>query len=537
MPSTRREFLAGVIAGGAALGAEWSDGCMEASELAALDAARNQAAHRRRRVIFNNDGDDIWAKGAETVEEFLAVRHAPLLDTHVDSIHYCTTQSFNFFTHQTKVAEIFRSKDGVFAGNNLTKFLEQNTDGLRMSSEFSRKHGLETIWTLRMNDIHDAWTPQFRPQWKRDDPKRIMSTLEKSAQFSDRRRLWSLVDFEHPDVEPRLLEIIEEVLVGYRVDGVELDFLRAPFYFRTHYEGKPATEAQSAILTRLVRNVRKLVLRESARQGRPLLLTARVPATSKSCRRIGIEVAAWLEEKLLDTVALGGGYIAFDLPVKELVALAKKHDVPVYPCLSQSGLMYRPPRGKSAKQPVEAWFGAASRLWHDGADGIYTFNLFPGPGDDSDRQYAREVLQAIGSAKSLTSKTLMYAISDAGSWMPSHYWAKDAAEFSKALPLPLKASKFERTYLHVPEDFSGAGFDVIAELRVDFTGLDAKSTPEILFGSANFGPTDGGKRIDGVRRFTCPVPLQAVSPGPNRVMVKTKATGATLAGAELWIRR
>ena len=29
-----------------------------------------QAVHRRRRIICNNDGDDIWAKGADSVEKF-----------------------------------------------------------------------------------------------------------------------------------------------------------------------------------------------------------------------------------------------------------------------------------------------------------------------------------------------------------------------------------------------------------------------------------------------------------------------------------
>ena len=33
------------------------------------------------------------------------------------------------------------------------------------------------------------------------------------------------------------------------------------------------------------------------------------------------------------------------------------------------------------------------------------------------------------------------------------------------------------------------------------------------------------------------VPLQAVRRGANRVMVRTKATGAKLVGAELWVRR
>jgi len=538
MHATRREFLLGMIAGGSTLGAAWSGSeRIEAFEAAALDAARRQAAHRRRRVIYNNDGDDIWTKGADTAEKFLAVRHSPLLNTHVDSIYYSTTQSFNLFTHETQVAEVFRSRKGRFAGNNLAKFLEQKTDGLRMSCEFARKHGLESIWTLRMNDIHDAWTPQFRPKWKRDDPTRILSTLEKSNQFKDRRRLWSLVDFEHPDVEPRLLEIIEEVLVNYPVDGIELDFMRAPFYFRTSYEGRPATAAQVAILSRLVRNIRKLVLRESERQGKPFLLAVRVPATPKACRQIGIDINDWLQEKLIDVMSLGGGYITFDLPIKEMVSLAQKHDVPVYPCLSQSGLMQRPPRGKSTKQPVEAWYGAAVRLWQDGADGIYAFNLFPEPGDDADRIYARKVLGTIGSQETLASAPLMYAISDAGSWMPAHYWAKDVAEFSQALPLSLQANTFERRYLNVPEDFSCAGFNVTAELRVDFTGLSEESSPEILFGSANFGPTGGSKKVADVRRYVCRVPLQAIRPGPNRVMVKTDATGAKLVGAELWIRR
>ena len=131
----------------------------------------------------------------------------------------------------------------------------------------------------------------------------------------------------------------------------------------------------------------------------------------------------------------------------------------------------------------------------------------------------------------------MYAISDAGTWMPTHYWAKDAADFAKALPLPLTAHEYVQTSMLVPEDLRGAGFDVTAELRVDFTGLAAESTPEILFGSANFGPTAGGERFADVHRYVCAVPLQSISQGPNRVMVKVKESGAALVGAELWIQR
>ena len=536
--TSRREFLIGVAAGSIASGARLdARSVFAAEEKNALLRARRAAVNRRRRVIFNNDGDDIWAKGADSVNKFLDVRHTPLLDTHVDSIHYCTTQSFNHFTHDTHVAEIFRAKSGNFAGNNLQTFLDQKTDGLRMSSEFARKNGLESIWTLRMNDIHDAWTAEFLPDWKRHDPTRVMSTLAEGKDFKDRRRLWSLVDFEHPDVQPRLVEIIQEVLQNYDVDGVELDFMRAPFYFRTSYEGQPTTDAQIGVLTRLVRGIRQLVLKESEKQNKPFLLTARVPTTVTICRRIGIDLKSWLEERLLDTMSLGGGYITFDVPVAELIALGRQHNVPVYPCLSQSGLMQRPPRGTSTKHPPEAWFGAAARLWADGASGIYTFNLFPGPGTDADREYAHKVLSTIGSTEELQAVTIQYAMSDAGSWMPSHYWAKDAADYSRALPLPLKPNEFTQTYMIVPEDLRGSDISVTAEVRVDFTGLSKNSEPTILFGSANFGPQTDGQEIAGVRRFTCRVPLQAISEGRNRVMVKVAQAGAKLAGVELWIKR
>ena len=534
--SSRREFLIGLVAGSAGLTGNLGSELLSA-EVAAIDAARRQAAKRRRRVIYNNDGDDIWAKGADSVKKFLAIRHTPLIDTHVDSIYYCTTQSFNHFSHDTHVAEIFQSKTGKFADNNLSKFIERKTDGLRMSNEFARKHGLESIWTLRMNDIHDAWTPAFVPKWKKQDSARIMSTLEKTRSLSGRARLWSLVDFEHPDVAPRLLQIIEEVLKSYDVDGVELDFLRAPFYFRTTYEGKPATDKQIGVLSKLVKQIRELVLRESARQGKPLLLAARVPTTIALCRKIGIDVNVWLEDSLIDLLSLGGGYVTFDVPVRELIELAHKHDVPAYPCISQSGLMYREPRGKSTRQPPEAWFGAASRLWEEGADGIYTFNLFPGPGTDKDRQYARRVLGTTGSKEQLRKSTIMYAMSDAGWWMPSHFWAKDAADFSAALPLAITPNEYTRTYMTIPEDLRGADINVTAEVRVDFTGLTKDSTPSILFGSANFGPQTDGEEIGNIRRYKCRVPLQAISPGRNRVMVKAAEDGAKLAGVELWIRR
>jgi hypothetical protein len=483
-------------------------------------------------VIFNNDGDDIWAKGADTIEKFLAVRHEPLLQTHVDSIYYCTTQSFNLFTHATKTAEVFLSREGQFADNHMAAFLKQKTDPLRLSCAFARKHGLESIWTLRMNDIHDAWTPQFVSRWKKDDPHRVMSTLEETKSFNDSRRLWSLVDFEHPDVEPRLIAIIQEVLRNYPVDGVELDWLRAPFYFRSAYKGQEVTEKQAGVLTRMVTSIRKVVLDESTRQRKPFLLAARVPVTSKLCRKIGIDIAGWLKAGLIDVLATGGGYVAFDQPMEELIALGHRHGVPVYPCLSQSGLMYRPPRGNGEPQPVEAWTGAALRCCEASADGIYTFNLFPGPGPKAQYDQAVKILKTIGSRQAILKADRVFAISDAGSHMPAHYWAKDAEEFSGALPVTLNPRRPTNVYLVVV----GGNDGFRSDLQLDFMGLGEAEVPAVTFNSRALGKPKQSEAVSQVRRLHYTVTTDLIRNGKNTIAIQPISENIKLVGAELWLR-
>ncbi|MBM4005036.1 MAG: twin-arginine translocation signal domain-containing protein [Planctomycetes bacterium] len=536
MNVTRRDFLQAVATSSVAIGVGETGGkLIAASPSSLLDAARRKAAHRKRRIIYNNDGDDTWAKGADTVEKFLALRHAPLLGTQVDSIFYCTTQSFNLFTHATKTAEVFLSREATFADNNLPKFLEQQTDGLRMSCEFAHRHGLESIWTLRMNDIHDAWTPQFVSQWKKDDSRRVMAALADVSSFNDRRRLWSLVDFEHPDVEPRIVAIIEEVLRNYLVDGVELDFLRAPFYFRTTYEGQPANHQQTGVLTRLVESVRKLVLTESERQGRPLLLSARVPVSKELCRYLGIDIVHWLSHGLLDILAISGGYVAFDQPVRELIELGHQHDVPVYPCLSHSGLVYRPPRGKGAAQSPAAWNGAAARFWHGGADGIYCFNLFPAPGTPEQREHALTVLKTIGSTESIARAERMFAVCDAGWSMPAHFWAKDAEDFHQALPISLDG----KSSIAVPLIVAVAGKDgqplPPTELRLDFSGLADAEVPTVLLNSQRLEPLADSELVADVRRFRYRVAEGKSRNGSNEIRIEQVSASTKLAGAELWI--
>jgi len=560
MFTSRREFLQGLVAGSTALGVGWNGNrAVTAIEREALGNARRQAAQRRRRIIYNNDGDDIFVPGAVTPEQFLAARHMPLLGTQVDSIYFNTTQSFNLYTHRTSVAEMFLTNGPAPTVNNLPEFLKQQTDGLKMSCAFSRQHGFESVWTMRMNDIHDAAEPLFVPQWKKTDPRRVMSTAQEVESLKDRRRLWSLVDFERPEVEPRILEIIQEVLQNYPVDGIDLDFMRAPFYFRTSYEGKPTTDKQTGILTQLVEKIRSLVMAESERQGRVFLLSCRVPSTEAFCRQIGIDIRHWLQSGMIDVLSISGGYIAFDQQISDLITLGHAHHVPVYPCLSRSGLRHQPPVGSAIPKSVAAWNGAAACILEKDADGIQVFNLFPGGMGNVENDFAVSIFKTIGSKETLTLSDRIFEVCEAGLYMPAMYWAKDVEEFAGSLPILLSVRKPTVIPLMVAGPLSAPSKSVTSELRLDITGLAESDSPSISFNSQPLGHPSAADNVAAIVAQVSPIPGNIVglpsatekgalvrrlrfaiaSPnvrhGRNEIQVTLNSERAHLVGAELWV--
>ena len=147
--------LAGLVLGGMVTAR--TGAAPAAEEGAQMRALRRQAAWRKRRLVFNNDGDDHLLNGAVSVEAFLAKRSTPLIGSQVDTVVYCTSRPFGMFTHNTRVGDVLRTVEGFAAGRNIVpELIEQGTDPLACMIEFCRGNGLEVIWSMRMNDTHDA---------------------------------------------------------------------------------------------------------------------------------------------------------------------------------------------------------------------------------------------------------------------------------------------------------------------------------------------------------------------------------------------
>jgi len=338
-----------------------------------LVAERRAAAHRARRIIMNNDGNDCRKPGLEhTVAGFLESRTSPLAGSQVDAIFYCTGV-FNFYTHKSDETEPrqYGDKNAVDWAWELT---EQGTDSLREIISYCHGHGMEAFWSMRMNDTHDSGDQALLCQWKQAHPEYLMG--RKGDKFPHGGGRWSAVNYELPEVREKVFRILRDVCTRYDVDGLELDFYRHPVYFKPQMTGAAVTQAQCDLLTELVRRVRAMADEEAARRGRPVLLAVRVPDSVGFAKGIGIDLVRWLEDGLVDIV-VGGGYFHFE-PWKNLVALCHGHDVPVYPCLSGSRIVSdsAPESGGGDAALLARWRNEAAAAWRAGADGVYTFNLF-----------------------------------------------------------------------------------------------------------------------------------------------------------------
>ena len=415
-PPTRRSFLK--ASGAVTLGAWSGTGPRKAAanrlsldEPATLTELRAKAIHRKRRLIFNNDGGDI--EHASTVDALMTQRNRPVLGTQVDSIFYGTGNT-TMLTCLSQVAEVYSEFGGPWA-DNIAALKSTGHDTLAATVDFCQENKLEIFWTHRMNDVHCS-APNAEwllCRWKREHPQYLMGTREdrdRSIGLKSPRYWWSALDYEQPEVLDYICRIQQDICSRYGIDGVECDYFRTPLLFRPNLDYQPVTAAQVEILTNFQRRLRKIHLREGTRRGRPILTAARVPGTPEACRHVGIDIQRWLDEGLLDLLTVTGGYLPFTEPVDQIIRMAHQAKVPVYPSINTPLILRRP------KQQLEALRGAASNMFHAGADGILLFNHFRPDFPTTDASQ----LMDIGSPETLAGKNKWFVI-DSGRWEKGCY--------------------------------------------------------------------------------------------------------------------
>ena len=499
----------------------------KATNLEELKQQRKEAAHRQRRVIFNNDGGDavIQCEDAKP-ETLLKCRTTDLVGTQVDTIAYCTRSSgFGLFTHNTKVGEIFTCTEGRYHKNITAKLIEQGTDCLKIMVDFCHKNDLEIFWTMRMDDTHDATNPLGLPQLKKDHPDWLIGSKAKPPKYGR----WSAVDYGQKEIRDLAFRYCEEVCKNYDVDGIELDFFRTPVLFKKQARGEPLGQEERDMMTDMVRRIRKMTERVGLGRGRPILVSVRVPDSVECAAAIGIDIVRWMKEDLIDILVVSGLYRLN--PWETSVELGHQFGVPVYPCLSESRL--RDKQALAVRKSPECYRARAMNVWNSGADGVYMFNL-----SDSRSPLYRE----IGDTKTLefTDKVYTTVARDTG-WL--EYSLAGGLKFmnrqivSPRHPVKLTAGKTSTIELRVGQDLQAGQTekktpDVQLHLRVknlaSADDLSVKLNGKPLSGGTKSGkwleyPVDPSLVQKGLNRFT-------ITPKPN---TKAKLTVEDLL---LWVR-
>jgi hypothetical protein len=354
-----------------------------------MKSIRKQLAQRQRRIIYNDDG--CHGEPRSTPEQLLSTRVRQVTNTQVDSISYCTGGGGLFWAHQPQVGEVL----GEFVDEACATYVHEmseglvalkklGTDPLAVALEHAHAHGMELQWSYRMNNPECSFVDWGLSRRKREHPEYIMGTRaawDRSKQ-TEARTWWTLWDFAREEVRDHVFQIFEDVCLRYDIDGIELDFIRHPLFFRPNLDGLPAEPQHVDMMTALLRRIRAMTERISQERGRPLLVTVRTPLSVESALAIGLDIDAYLQEDLVDILIAGQDYVQMGVAgcLRKMVELGHQYQVPVYALLV-------PPKPYAVYTDNRAWLGAAMNRWYWGADGIYTFNLFPTEPDERFSQF------------------------------------------------------------------------------------------------------------------------------------------------------
>lgn len=357
--------------------------------------------NRKRRIILNDDFQPVFNE--KTPEDLLDQRFRQAVGTQVDTYIYYVGDGWH--PHRGRIPD---------AGLG---------DPHAVMVEAAHREGIEIFASLRMNDIHCAYDGSFGPlQRERPDlligaeflrkDADLMDILQHNVPPSTRKEdapfyepgmglksglmsaFWCVFNYAMPEVREFRRKRVEEVAGKYDFDGFELDFCRAALFF------KPGEEREHAgAMTDLIRQVRNTLDAIAAERGRPYLLAVKVAETPERALRTGLDVPAWLEERLIDMVMVGGTESPFLPAIQEFVDLAHRHGVPAYPSVDIDGYDHTPHDyaldGHANPFQVRA---LASNWMAMGADGIYLFNWYGLP-PDAPEQLA--LLHQIGDEETL----------------------------------------------------------------------------------------------------------------------------------------
>lgn len=479
-----------------------------------MSAATHPGRRRPYRLIYQ--ADTSWAiQNSRDAADYLHGNVGFLETTRVDALFWHDGSGGNNACYDSGVLELNGARIGKVEPL-LLRMIEEGNDPPAIVVKAAKQRGADVFYSFRLNDCHDSIRdgeahPQLIPTFKVEHPEWLIG---KGHPYGGCMQL----NFAVPEVRDLKFAVVEEAARKYDFDGFEIDFQRsAPFFI-------PGTEPGNApILTGFLRRVRRHLEVRGEERGRPFTLAVRVPESMEACRLEGFDVPCWTGEGLIDLLVLGSG--AIDIEVERFKRLAEGTGIRVYPCLYGWPSGYGPFTSETCR-------GLAANFWHQGADGIYTFNWnahtwTQRPGGKDQRRFAHQVelLREIDDPGRLRGKDKEFSAER----LERRSFAYPHNLLHAALPLRLAAGESAEVPVLVGEELDSPPLPQRIELRVELAEASAPGGLELAVNGRSAGP-----QLREGAAITCSLGLEHLVTGRNRVRVS--ARGAAAKVEKIWIR-
>ncbi len=119
----------------------------------------------------------------------------------------------------------------------------------------------------------EAWEKDYLP-WIRGESTvyPLQAVLDRRGGSNRDVQSWAAFDYARAEVREYFAGLVREACERYDVDGIDLDWLRMPFFFRFGEERRNVP-----LMNDFVRRVADIVRAAGRRRGRPIVLAMRVP--------------------------------------------------------------------------------------------------------------------------------------------------------------------------------------------------------------------------------------------------------------------
>jgi hypothetical protein len=424
---------------------------------------------RKNRLIISNDDGWIMSNMTSAVTpKTIADR---MVDTYpgspVGGISWCVgnSETYEFETdvgHRTGDGDAqFETPREHWMQRNLYSLIESCGGPLTEINRQFTQAGIDVFPSMRMNSHYDiAYAAPGHGKFRREHPEWLIGQPYEQIPFPTLEHAIARgLDYKFPGVREHMLEVIFELIERFDIAGIELDYFRHPAFFRIE-----EAYANRYLMTDFVRHIRQRLDAAGKDRGKHLDLLVRVPSSPYDAKRIGLDIEVWIKEGLVDIVAGGGGFLAFEQPIRDFVELAANTDCLIYG--SFEAMRW------ALDEPV--LYALAARFWEAGVDGFYLFNYFNTP-----NQWKRRVLSNMVDRKRLPRLNKQYELdhSDRINAKEAHVGAFRYASAWASLPVFLEETQpggGSVLSLDIADDVEGAkttGALADCSLHLGFDGI------------------------------------------------------------------